>query len=204
MTDVSAAMTVGSFEVMREGEIKQKILDTLLRKVSVWEPVRDLEEDNPIQMAEEDVNRLVEELDLSFSVIEDICHEFLRNLLAFRYYAKNASFQWGGNLQRLRRIHAVLLRKIHRAAPVFDYPRAKDNAEILIAWMNTQTKQRPKHFPKLSTQIAIVLFVTDFNDINYERNNKLIQKNILAITTCSAYAFHTARGILEIDKILGR
>ncbi|MFX1419596.1 MAG: hypothetical protein ACFE9N_11810 [Promethearchaeota archaeon] len=80
----------------------------------------------------------------------------------------------------------ILLRKIYRIAPVFNYKRAKENLKRL------QKKLATLFFwPQIMTQLAIVIFVTDLLDKG--KQSKFIQSNLRALCCCSAYAFHRTR-----------
>ncbi|GAH62568.1 unnamed protein product [marine sediment metagenome] len=50
----------------------------------------------------------------------------------------------------------------------------------------------------MSTQIAIVIYITDKNDESFPENEKILQKNIRTLCNSSAYAFHRTRNILKI------
>lgn len=88
----------------------------------------------------------------------------------------------------------IYLHKLHRIAPVFDYRRARRN---LTALLNLFDKYN--FHPQVSTQLACIIYVTDKKS---ENDVKLVQRNVRAITGCSAYAFHKVRNILKIDALL--
>ena len=49
-------------------------------------------------------------------------------------------------------------------------------------------------WPKITTQIAITIYITDKKS---DKTDFLLQKNIQAICSCSAYAFHRTRNKLQ-------
>lgn len=80
----------------------------------------------------------------------------------------------------------ILLWRVHRIAPVFDYRRAKENAKIL--------QKKLGHicfWPQVMTQLAVILFITDHLDTS--QTQKMIQVNLRILCCCSAYAFHRTR-----------
>lgn len=88
----------------------------------------------------------------------------------------------------------ILLWKLHRIAPVFDYRRAKENAERL------QKKLENLCFwPQVMTQLAIIVFITDFLDETQPQ--KIVQLNLRAFCCCSAYAFHRTRNKIGLTSI---
>ncbi|MBA7675184.1 hypothetical protein ES703_83414 [subsurface metagenome] len=89
------------------------------------------------------------------------------------------------------------MHKIHRFAPMFDYKRAKANLRVLYKLFSRQT-----HFPNISTQLALVVYITD--ELDRDNKHKLLQKNIRSICCSSAYAYHNAKNRLDIDKLIGK
>ncbi|MFW9973567.1 MAG: hypothetical protein ACFFDF_25530 [Candidatus Odinarchaeota archaeon] len=88
----------------------------------------------------------------------------------------------------------IYLHKFHRLAPIFDYKRARENAKRLQVKLNFLCFR-----PQIMTQIAIVIFITDLLDSRPSRKvNKIIQGNLRALCSCSAYAFHRTRNKLGL------
>jgi hypothetical protein len=87
----------------------------------------------------------------------------------------------------------IYLRKLHRLAPIFDFPRAKENARILKHKLDVRC-----FMPQFTTQLAIVLYVTDLNDLSMETVVK--QSNLRILCNCSAYAFHRTRNRLGLGS----
>lgn len=129
---------------------------------------------------------------ISTSIIKKTIEKFLINLKNFKMFLKNCKIQHDPkNLNRKIRIY---LHKIYRIAPVFNYNRARKNLEILQSFL-----AKKNFWPTRSTQIAIVIYITDKNDENYPENKKILQKNIRTLCNSSAYAFHRTRNILNIS-----
>jgi len=80
----------------------------------------------------------------------------------------------------------ILLWRLHRIAPVFDYKRAKENTKRLQKKLNQLC-----FWPQVMTQLAIVLFITD--QLDTTQPQKIIQVNLRALCSCSGYAFHRTR-----------
>ncbi|KKK77087.1 hypothetical protein LCGC14_2857120, partial [marine sediment metagenome] len=85
----------------------------------------------------------------------------------------------------------AFLNKVHKLAPVFDFKRAKENARILKIKL-----QEMCFFPHFTTQIAIVVFVTDLNDKAHKK--RIVQANLRLLCNCSAYSFHRTRNKLGL------
>lgn len=119
---------------------------------------------------------------------------FLHNLTLIREFYKHYIMIWDPNIKKLERRVRCYLHKLHHLAPIFDYERARVNLSILLG----QLKKR-SFWPKISTQICLVIFITDVLDKTVDELNRLIQGNIRALCGCSAYAFHRSRNKLNIN-----
>jgi hypothetical protein len=97
----------------------------------------------------------------------------------------------------MERKSRIYLHKVHHLAPVFDYGRAVVNLRSLCRLFSQEN-----FFPLVSTQLAIVIYITDELDKNAPK--KLMQKNIRYVCSCSAYAFHMAKNRLNIDELIGK
>ncbi|KKL94758.1 hypothetical protein LCGC14_1861430, partial [marine sediment metagenome] len=117
-------------------------------------------------------------------IIYPIVKGFLVELVYFKRFLKEHTFTYDqtANLDELQ----TYLHKIHWLAPVFDFKRAKENARILKIKL-----QDLCFFPQFTTQIAIVVFVTDLNDKEHEK--RIVQANLRLLCDCSAYSFHRTR-----------
>lgn len=117
-------------------------------------------------------------------VVNSVVSKFLCELEQIREFFKinSVSYTPSSHLRKMK----IYLHKFSRFAPVFDFQRAKQNANIL------QTKLNHICFwPQFMTQIAVVIYVTDKNDPHSEK--KIVQTNLRALCGCSAYAFHRTR-----------
>ena len=171
----------------RNNKLNDIILDYLFRNISFINNNRLIKD-----FTLSDYHKISSEIHISTSIIKDTIEKFLINLKNFKIFLKNCKIRHDPkNLNRKIRIY---LHKIHRIAPVFNYNRARKNLEIL------QSLLAKKNFwPTRSTQIAIVIYITDKNDENYPENKKILQKNIRTLCNSSAYAFHRTRNILNIS-----
>lgn len=132
---------------------------------------------------------LADNTKLPVDLIHSVISKFLVNLVYFRKFLRSYSFTYGYT-RSLRKLQ-IYLHKLHRFAPIFDYPRAKENARIL-----KNNLDRKCFLPHFTTQLAVVLFVTDLND--NEREKRIIQTNLRIFCNCSAYAFHRTRNKLGL------
>jgi len=138
-------------------------------------------------------NELSEMVSAPSSYVEGIVIKFLRNLIYFEKFLRTCKFTSRHSAKGRYRFVRLCLHKIHRIAPVFDYERAKQNLEILHAHLDALS-----FWPQFTTQIAVVIYVTDKNDKHNKYTKKLLQKNIRVLCSCSAYAFHRTRKKMRI------
>ena len=186
---------VGSYDIEienfnnlhRNNDLKKIVLNYLFRNISfINNNNRLIKNYNPSEYI-----KISSKIQIPTSIIKKIIENFLINLKNFKGFLKNCKIQHDPkNLNRKIRIY---LHKIHRIAPIFNYNRARKNLEIL------QSVLVKKNFwPTMSTQIAVVIYITDKNDDRYPENEKILQKNIRTLCNSSAYAFHRTRNILNI------
>ncbi|MHA1491996.1 MAG: hypothetical protein ACTSRI_20370 [Promethearchaeota archaeon] len=142
-----------------------------------------------------DGTRMVVMTSVPYHIIDKFVSPFLRNLKCFKKFMECYRIEWPHDLNKLYRKTRIYLRKIHRLAPVFDYKRAKANLKVLQSIL-----ARKSFWPKISTQLTIVIYVTDLNDKSGQYDKKIVQKNIRALCNCSAYAFHRTRNILKLES----
>ena len=128
-------------------------------------------------------------------LVLDIVSKFLIEIKTFSEMLRSGYIAWTPEKKRLYRKVRVYLHKAHKIAPIFDYQRAKKNLELLHILL-----ARNYFWPHITTQLALVIFVTDRNDSNLPFNNYILQKNLRSFCSCSAYAFHMARNKLKINK----
>jgi len=168
--------------------IKTVILNALLRNFSITY-------NNKLKESFKDTEykKISSETNYSLMVIQDVINKFLvdvRNVSSF--YEKNR-IKWHNDLKILNRRVRIVLHKIFRISRIFDYRRARSNLKTLQSLL-----ERKSFWPKIGTQIAIVIYITDKNDKSNEISKRILQKNIRALCNCSAYAFHRTRNFLNI------
>jgi hypothetical protein len=141
------------------------------------------------------VENIVKETNLPNSIVLNTAMEFIIEASKISNTLSLGLMSWGLGEKSVLRQARFYLRKAYRIAPVFDYSRAIANLEILH-------KLLKKNFfwPRITTQLALTIFVTDRNDPTITKNEYILQKNLRTFCACSAYAFHMARKKLNIDK----
>ncbi len=145
---------------------------------------------------------------LRFEDIGAIFSEFMLQWQKFKeYYRKNVKMQCCFLNTRLRsreellQIRLILLKEylemMHDFADIFNLERALTNAETLLKILTQMN-----YWPTLSTQLALIVFITDLRSLAVQQGNKkcLVQNNIILLCNSSAYAFHQARNKLNINK----
>jgi len=169
-------------------ENKVLILNVLLRNCSIISGSV-----LKVSLREEDYLRISQKTSLAKKLIEEFVLTFLRDLRNIINFYKKNRIKWLYDIKRLNRRFRIVLRRIHRIAPVFDYKRARVNLKSLQVLLG-----RKNFWPKMSTQIAIIIYITDKNDKSRNFNKPILQKNIRALIDCSGYAFHRSRNYLNI------
>ena len=142
------------------------------------------------------VENIAKETQTSSSLVLKVMEEFLERVTYFKQFLESGLIAWAPGKQQLYRKVRVYLHKAFKVAPVFDYNRAKKNLELLHVLLG-----RKFFWPHVPTQLALVIFVTDRNDPNLANKNYILQKNLRALCSCSAYSFHMARNKLGINKL---
>ena len=142
------------------------------------------------------VEDIAKETQTSGYLVLKVMEEFLKRVSYFKQFLESGLIAWAPRKQQLYRKVRVYLHKAYKIAPVFDYNRAKKNLEFLHVLLG-----RKFFWPHVPTQLALVIFVTDRNAPNLANNNYILQKNLRALCSCSAYAFHMARNKLGINKL---
>lgn len=142
------------------------------------------------------VENIVKNTNLPDFVVLNTVFEFISEATQFSHSLSLGLVSWGLGEKSFLRQAKFYLRKVHRIAPVFDYSRAIANLESLH-------KLLKKNFfwVRITTQLALTIFVTDRNDPAITKNEYILQKNLRVFCACSAYAFHMARKKLNIDKM---
>ena len=176
--------------------VRKRILDYFFRSESLLNNNREIVKLNYFL-----VENIAKETQTSNELVLEVMEQFLERVAYFKQFFKSGLISSVSGKQRLYRKVRVYLHKIHKLAPVFDYGRAKKNLELLHILLS-----RRFFWPHVTTQLALVIFVTDRNDSSLAVDNYMLQKNLRALCSCSAYAFHMARNKLGITKegTLGR
>ena len=135
-------------------------------------------------------------------MVKNKIKQFLIDLLKFKFFfshmlskhVKKASAERISLRKRIEFLY-LALEKIHGYAPVFDLDRAMINTEILL-----EEFDRCCRWPTITTQLALVIFVTDIHDtlVKEKKIRPIKQVNIRRMCDVSAYAFHRTRNLLHI------
>jgi len=131
----------------------------------------------------------------SRSVVLYFFNSFLRELKEFHDFLDTRYENWIPGRRNIYEKLIIFLKRLYKTAPIFNYERAKKN---LVALHNLLTINY--YWPHITTQLALLIFVTDRNDPNITDKSYILQKNLRMLCTCSAYAFHCARNRLNISK----
>lgn len=167
-------------------KVESTVLNCLCREICF---VAYFEEIKAIPEAE--MRRVASLVSLPYNLVRSIITKFLVDLVYFRRFLRTYKFTY--DYTRSFRKLTIYLHKLHRLVPVFNFSRAKENARILKKILN-----RLCFLPQFTTQLAIVMFVTDINDQTVEKN--IIQANLRMLCNCSAYAFHRTRNKIGIGS----
>ena len=156
-----------------------------------------VDEQNKIkEFRRKDLETIGKQTNLSNQIVVPLIDQFFENAHNLKIFFAAKPIAWEYNKTKLVKKVRIYLHKLHRIAPVFSYARAKENLEILHLLL-----EQKNHWPHITTQIALVIFITDRNDKSNNKGCYIIQKNLRAFCDCSAYAFHRARNILHINKM---
>ena len=169
---------------------KEKVLNYFFRFESFANDTNEYKALTPLL-----VSNIVKETNLPYFIVLNTILEFITEATQFNRTLNLGLVSWGSGEKSVLRQAKFYLRKVHKIAPVFDYSRAIANLEILH-------KLLKKNFLwlRITTQLALIIFVTDRNDPALTKNEYILQKNLRTFCACSAYAFHMARKKLNIDK----
>ncbi len=142
---------------------------------------------------------IVEECELSRFQVKKIIDQFFLNLEGFHYFREQNGFKWVSQFKGRFRKSRVLLHKIYSIAPIFNYRRARVNLKNLQKLISRKSCN-----PKIMTQLAIAIAITDTKDENIENKNRILKINIRYICSCSAYAYHRTIKVLGLDFLKGK
>ena len=174
---------------LSDKEIKVKLLNAFLRKFSTLSNGKVNE-----SLKIEEIKAISSITNIPPPLVKRNVNKFLYDLKLINEFYRDYNMKWEHEPKKLNRKIRIHLHRIHRFAPVFNYDRARKNLEILHLLL-----KKKLFWPQINTQIAIVIYVTDKNDKNYQDNERIIQKNIRMLCSCSEYAFHRTRNMLDID-----
>jgi len=138
---------------------------------------------------------IAEETNASRSVVLYIFNNFLRELKEFHDFLNTRYENWTPGRSYIYEKVIIFLKRLYKTAPIFDYERAKKNLVALHKLLTINY-----YWPHITTQLALLIFVTDRNDPNITDKSYILQKNLRMLCTCSAYAFHCARNRLNVSK----
>lgn len=167
-------------------EVESAVLNCLCREICF---VEDFEKIRAVP--ESEMRRVASIVRLPYNLVRTIITRFLVNFVYFRRFLRSHKFTYDytKSLRKLR----IYLHRLHRLVPVFSFSRARENARILKNILDQRC-----FLPQFTTQLAVVLFVTDINDQSTEKN--IIQANLRLLCNCSAYAFHRTRNKIGIGS----
>lgn len=177
-------------ELSKRFIVKKRVLDHFFRYESLTSG-----DNSFIELSHFLVKNIAGQTHVPNNLVLDIMSKFLKEVKAFNEMLRSGYITWTPERKRLYRKVRVYLHKAHKIAPIFDYNRARKNLELLHILLDCKF-----FWPHVPTQLALVIFVTDRNDANLANNNYILQKNLRALCSCSAYAFHMARNKLKINK----
>ncbi|KKK52925.1 hypothetical protein LCGC14_3100000 [marine sediment metagenome] len=167
-----------------QNDLRPFLLNNLFRQVSFATYNQNVSSVRPLGYI-----RLASATKLPVKIIYPIVKGFLIELVYFKRFIRKHTFSYYETAQLDELI--AFLNKVHKLAPVFDFKRAKENTRILKIKL-----QEMCFFPHFTTQIAIVVFVTDLNDKDHKK--RIVQANLRLLCNCSAYSFHLTRNKLGL------
>ena len=162
-----------------QDDLRPFLLNNLFRLVSFTTYKQKVSSLNPMGYT-----KLASATKVPVKLIYPVIKGFLVDLVYFKRFYKTHTFSFAETSQLGELL--TFLGKVHKLAPVFDLSRAKENAKILKVKL-----QEMCFFPHFTTQVAIIVFVTDINDKFHKK--KLIRENVRLLCDCSAYSFHRTR-----------
>ena len=170
---------------------KEKVLNYFFRFASIANDNNEYKKLTPLL-----IGNTVKKTNLPYSIVLTSATEFMAEATQFSRILNLGLTSWGSRDKTILRQAKFYLRKAYKIAPVFDYSRAIINLETLHKIL-----KKKFFWPRITTKLALTLFVTDKNDSTIENNDYILQKNLRTFCACSAYAFHMARKKLKIDKM---
>jgi hypothetical protein len=156
-----------------------------------------LVDDNNIIRAPDslNLNKIAQGTNSSRGVVLYILNSFFRDMKDFHEFLTSRFENWTPGRRHIYEKLKIYLKRLYVTAPIFNYQRAKKNIDVLHYLLSESY-----YWPHITTQLALLIFVTDRNDPNITDKAYILQKNLRMLCTCSAYAFHSARNKLNISK----
>lgn len=187
----SKALKSAKHELIIDRELKVHLLNCLFRYISFIDGNENLRRISDIEC-----KVLSSKTKIPVSKVRKIFDKFLDDLTYFKEFLRSGLLTYSITDQA-RKVR-IYLHKVHRLAPVFDYRRARENAKRLKMKLDQLL-----FWPQVMTQVAVIIFITDFLDKNWN-DNKILQTNLRALCDCSAYAFHRTRNKIGLRQMLSR
>ena len=175
-------------EILTPFRLKKQVLGYLFRDFSFVN-----QRDEILSISVEAIKEIAAKTHIARHIVGGVVRKFLVSLFYFKKFLSMVQLPWDHDLKQLYRKMRIYLHKLYRLAPVFDYRRAKTNLEVLHQLLKLKC-----YWPRISSQIAMVVFITDRNDPTIKDKNYILQKNLRVFCNCSAYAFHSVRNRLGI------
>ncbi|MFX0075082.1 MAG: hypothetical protein ACFE96_06550 [Candidatus Hermodarchaeota archaeon] len=174
----------------KHGLNKEEIINFFFRFESL------VDDNNKIRTPESlNLERITKKTSMSKSLVLYVLNIFFRELNEFHNFLNTRYENWLPGKNHIYGKLIVYLEKLYDMAPIFNYQRAKKNIDVLHYLLSNCY-----YWPHITTQLALLIFVTDRNDTNVKDKAYILQKNLRMLCACSAYAFHSARNKLNISK----
>ncbi|MFW9951872.1 MAG: hypothetical protein ACFFKA_17280 [Candidatus Thorarchaeota archaeon] len=177
-------------DAVEQGLNKRAILNYFFRHESLIDDNNNVRTDYSLNL-----DKIAEKTNTSRNVVLYIFNSFLREMKDFHAYLTTRFENWAPGRRHIYEKLSIYLKKLYITAPIFNYQRAKKNIDVLHYLLSNSF-----YWPHITTQLALLVFVTDRNDPNIKEKAYILQKNLRMLCTCSAYAFHCARNRLNISK----
>ena len=188
---ISFAKPLVEKDDISEDLLNQKVIINLLfRNESLIDDYNKIRAPNSLNLT-----KVAKKVNTSKGVVLYVLNNFSRELTNFHSFLTTRYENWEPGKNHIREKLSVYLKNVHVIAPIFNFQRAKKNIDVLHYLLS-----RNYYWPHITTQLAVLIFVTDRNDPNVKERAYILQKNLRMLCCCSAYAFHSARNKLNISK----
>ena len=177
-------------DITEYGLNQKAIINFLFRYESLIDDSNKIRTPDDLNLA-----KIAEKTNTSRGVVLYILNSFLRELKVFHDFLTTRYENWTPGRRHIYEKLEIYLKRLYTTAPIFNYQRAKKNIDVLHYLLSNNY-----YWPHITTQLALLIFVTDRNDPSVKEKAYILQKNLRMLCTCSAYAFHCARNRLNISK----